>query len=81
MRQYLAFVVTVNLGNNRVRAIDPGTIIHAADAELALQEAKMHIPLKIGQSIAVVFIRNLTPNDLPDRYGAVPRELIPDLTA
>lgn len=68
MREYLAFVMKPSLRDKRAQMNGPGKIIHATNAELALQEAKMHIPLKVGEVIAIAFIKNLTPQDVPDRY-------------
>lgn len=72
VRQYLAFVIKINLSDKRVQPNGPGAVIHADDAELAMQEAKMHIPTSKGETIAVTFLKDLTPLDVPDRYRPIP---------
>lgn len=68
VRQYLAFVIKPDLIDKQARQNSPGEVIHADDAELALQEAKIHFPTRKGETVAVAFLKDLTPQDVPDRY-------------
>lgn len=57
MKTYLAFPVKIE-GDNVVQRKDAGRRVEAQNAEDALREAQNHIPLFLGESIAIVVVRS-----------------------